>query len=359
MRIVLLLLVMVTASCFAQDNVEITLTPSEDSVKSKAKSQRDSIRAKYVKTFPDHFFVWPVIKRRTLNVEAQSLLNDNHRIAFKPNNSVSIGMGCYVFEVAVEVAFAVPIQEQSTYKYGKTDASDLQLNIIGKYWGLDVYRQKYEGFYMDDSLSPLSNDEPFPQRSDIATRNFGVTGMYAFNRDKFSLRSSFNFAEQQLYSRGSWFVTSTLNSFKMDGDSVIISIDDPERFSKVSDFVSLRYTTLGVAPGYSHNFIYKNFFLNLTLGIGPAHNWIYLKRSTGVEEYGIAINSISTLRFGIGYNADRFFGGIAFVNQSRSIKIEDFRVTNSSNFFRMLIGYRFKEFGFLKKRAVDFIPFKI
>lgn len=359
MRKLLFLLVLVNTMTLAQDEIDITFTPSEDSVKTKARSARDSIRARYVKTFPDHFFVWPVIKRRTLNVEAQSLLNEDHRIALKPNNSVSIGVGCYVFEVAVEVAFAVPIQEQSTYKYGKTEASDLQLNVIGKYWGLDLYRQKYEGFYMDDSVNPLAKDEPFPQRSDIATRNFGVGGMYTFNRDKFSLRSSFTFAEQQLYSRGSWFVMGTINSFKMDGDSVILSIEEPERFSKVADFVSLRYTTFGVAPGYSHNFVYKNFFLNLTLGIGPAHNWIYLKRSSGEENYDVAINSISTLRFGIGYNADRFFGGITFVNQSRSIKMEDFRVTNSSNYFRMLIGYRFREFGFLKKRAVELIPFKI
>lgn len=145
----------------------------------------------------------------------------------------------------------------------------------------------------------------------------------------------------------------------MDGDSIILSIEEPEQFSKVADFVSLRYTTFGVAPGYSHNFIYKNFFLNLTLGIGPAHNWIYLKRSSGEENYDVAINSISTLRFGIGYNANRFFGGITFVNQSRSIKMEDFRVTNSSNYFRMLVGYRFREFGFLKKRAVELIPFKM
>lgn len=359
MRLLAFPLLLLTTVSLAQQDLDVNPEVSQDSIKRRVRSERDSIRAKYVKMYPDHFFVWPVIKKRSLDVEAESLINDKQTVAFKPNNSVSLGLGCYVFEVAVELAFAVPIQEQSTYKYGKTDASDLQLNLIGKYWGFDLYRQKYQGFYMDDSASPILRDEAFPQRSDIVTRNFGASGIYTFNRDKFSLRSSFNFAEQQLYSRGSWFVSSTVNSFKMDGDSIILSIDQPERFSKVADFVSLRYTTLGVAPGYSHNFIYKNFFLNITFGLGPAHNWIYLKRSSGEENYTVGINSISTLRFGIGYNADRFFGGVAFVNQSRSIKIEDFRVTNTSGFFRMIIGYRFKEFGFLKKRAVDFVPFKI
>jgi len=173
------------------------------------------------------------------------------------------------------------------------------------------------------------------------------------------LRSSFNFAEQQLYSRGSWFVNSTINSFKMKGDSILLSIQNRDDFSEQADFVDLRYTTFGIAPGYSHNFIYQKFFVNLTLGIGPAHNWTYLKKEDGTEKHNVSINSISVVRLGLGYNSDRFFAGFGFVNQSRNLKIEDFRISNSTGIFKLLVGYRFKEFGFLRNRAVDFIPFKI
>lgn len=359
MRFLTLLLLSFTTLCAAQGDVEITMPVQEDSLLGRKHNVHDSIRSKFVRNYPDHFFVWPVIKKRSLEVEARSLLDNGHRVLFKPNNSVSMGLGFYLLEIAFELAFAVPIDEQSTYKYGKTESSDFQLNALGKYWGFDVYRQKYEGFYLDDSFVQIPKDKPFQQRSDISTRNFGIAGIYTFNRDKFSLRSSFNFAEQQLYSRGSWFINSTINSFKMDADSVILSIENREQFSESADFVSLRYTTFGVAPGYSHNFIYKNFFVNVTLGIGPAHNWTYLKKSDGEERYNVSINSISVARFGIGYNTDHFFAGIGFVNQSRNLKIEDFRITNSTGFFKMVLGYRFKETGFLKKRAVDLIPFKI
>lgn len=343
----------------AQTDVNITMELDEDSVGRKRKQVHDSIRSKFIRAYPDHFFIWPVIKQRSLQVEARSLVDDNRLVTFKPNNSVSMGVGFYLFEVAFELTKAVPINEQSIARFGKTDASDFQLNALGKYWGFDIYRQKYQGFYLEDSFTPVLRDQPFPQRADITTRNFGMAGIYTFNRDKFSFRSSYNFAEHQLYSRGSWFVTGTINSFRMDGDSVILSIDNRDRFSTNADFISLRYTTLGVAPGYSHNFVYKNFFLNLTFGLGPAHNWTYLKRSDGSERYNVSINSISVLRIGLGYNNDRFFAGMGFVNQSRNLKIEDMRVSNATGIFKIVAGWRFKEVGILKKRAVDFIPFKI
>jgi hypothetical protein len=343
----------------AQDSVDITLAPAEDSLRQQNRKVRDSIRHRFVKNYPDHFFVWPVIKRRTLEVEAVSLRDNDHRVRFRPNNSTGMGLGFYLFEIALELTFAIPVDEKSKARYGSSDASDFQLNALGKYWGFDIYRQKYLGFYIDDSFVTIPEDQPFPQRPDITTRNFGLAGIYTFNRDKFSLRSAYNFAEQQLYSRGSWFVTSTINSFRMDGDSVLLSINNREAFSEYADFVNLRYTTFGIAPGYSHNFIYKSFFFNITLGLGPAHNWTYIKEADGSERNDISVNSISVVRFGLGYNSDRFFAGMGFSNQSRNLKIEDFRVSNSTGIFKLLVGYRFKEFGILKKRAVDFIPFKI
>ncbi len=357
--IIVFFLVGLNFSSFAQGDVEISIPMEEDSTAMRSRKVHDSIRHKFVKTYPDHFFIWPVIKTRSLEVEAKSIPDPKHRVLFKPNKPVSMGFGFYILEVAVELAFAVPVDEQSEFKYGKSQASDLQLNVLGKYWGFDLYRQKYEGFYIDDSFVPVAQDQPYMQRPDISTKNFGLAGIYNFNRDKFSFRSSYNFAEQQLYSRGSWFVTGTVNSFQMKGDSVLLSIQNRDAFSASADFVDLRYTTFGLAPGYSHNFVYRKFFLNLTFGIGPAHNWTYLKRENGAEKNDISINSISVARFGLGYNNDRFFAGIGFVNQSRNLKIEDFRITNSTGMFKLIVGYRFKEFGFLKKRLVDFIPFKI
>jgi hypothetical protein len=50
--------------------------------------------------------------------------------------------------VAAELTFAVPIDERSRTTYGASEVRDLQANFLGKYWGADLYRQNYSGFYV-------------------------------------------------------------------------------------------------------------------------------------------------------------------------------------------------------------------
>ena len=95
--------------------------------------------------------------------------------------------------------------------------------------------------------------------------------------------------------------------------------------------------------------------MNLSGSIGPAQQWIYYK----VQDEGHRRTSLDSFldgRIALGYNGSRFFSGISFVDQSRNLKFENVRVTSSSGTFKLLFGYRFGEFGLLKKRAWDFLP---
>jgi hypothetical protein len=76
----------------AQTDVDITVGLDEDTVGRNRKQLHDSIRGKFIRAYPDHFFIWPVIKQRSLQVEARSLVDDNRLVTFKPNNSVSMGL---------------------------------------------------------------------------------------------------------------------------------------------------------------------------------------------------------------------------------------------------------------------------
>ncbi len=317
----------------------------------------DSLRANYIQEFPDYFFIWPVLKYRSLSFEVRDRNNDNNRISFRPNNTSSFGLGFYLFEVGFEVTFAVPLGEQQKQIFGESKARDLQINVLTRSWGVDLYHQKYSGFYKDDVSVKIPKATPYPQRPDIETRNFGISGFYVFNHQKFSLRSSFNYAERQLRRKGSFMLYGTINSFKTEADSAILSAAARSDFGNGADFEDLRYTTLSVAPGYSYNFILKKFFVNGTLTVGPAHHWVYYQEENGAEHYDVSFNATSTLRLAVGYNSDRIFGGVGLVIQSRAVKFGDIRFGNASSTIRFLIGYRFKEKGLLKKRVWDFVPF--
>lgn len=322
-----------------------------------AQQSADTLRTFYVQEYPDDFFIWPVLKYRSLFFEVRDHADNEDRIVFRPNNAATFGLGFYVFEIGFEVTFAIPLGEDQINIFGESDARDLQANILGKSWGVDLYHQKYSGFYKDDSRVTIPKATPYPQRPDVNTRNFGVSGFYVFNHQKFSLRSSYNYAERQLISKGSVILYGTINSFHLTADSAILGEPAREGLGAGSDFVNLKYTTMSIAPGYSHNLVYKRFFVNGTFTLGPAHHWITVKPENGKERNDIGFNSTYSVRLAVGYSSDKIFGGIGWVVQSRVVRFEDIRFENSSQTLRILIGYRFRERGILEKRAWDFIPF--
>src|SRR5688572_31629787 len=89
----------------------------------------DSLRSFYIQEYPNHFFVWPVLKHRSLNFEVSDRDNDQRAIVFKPNNTAAAGFGFYLFEIGFEIAFAIPINEEQEEMFGETEARDLQLKI--------------------------------------------------------------------------------------------------------------------------------------------------------------------------------------------------------------------------------------
>jgi len=311
----------------------------------------DSTKNLYIEQFSDKFFVWPLFKKRSLSFDVRE--GNNEKIKYRPNNSFSLGLGVYLFEVSAEISFALPINERSQSTFGSTDAREFHANFLGNNWGVDVFRQKYNGFYFTDPAG--SAPDVIIKRPDIELTNTGINGIYAFNKDKFSLKSAYNYSERQVKSGGSFLVTGNLNTFRLFADSVINTKQSGQQ-SSGSELLLMRYTTLSVAGGYTYTLVYKSFFLNGGLSMGPAHNWILYSKPGGEEYYDIAINTYVDSRVALGYNSNRFFGGMSLVAQSRNIRFDDIRFSNTNTFVKIIVGYRFNEVGILKKKAKDYIP---
>jgi hypothetical protein len=352
MRYLLLFLIFCAVKVWAQDAGVI-----DEGEQPPVTQDKDSVRRYYIKTFPDDFFIYPVLKQRGLNFEL-SKPDRTSLLTYKPNNTFSLGVGAYIFELGIELAFAIPLKEKSLERFGQSRARDLQLNVLTKRWGVDAFYQRYGGFYIVDNENlPLAN-ERFPQRSDIGTNNFGFTWHYVFNHQKFSFRSAYNYSERQLYSKGSFLLFSALSTFRVAGDSSIVTTNRQMEFGSNVDFTRLRYTTFSLAPGYTFNLTYNNFFLNTTLALGPAQHWINYDLESGpTRRYDIAINTFFGARVAIGYNGYRMFGGVSFISQGSTVKFDDANFSNNNNSFKVLVGYRFSEVGILKKRFWDMIPF--
>jgi hypothetical protein len=312
----------------------------------------DSLRRQYIRSYPEYFFIWPVVKQRSLDFELTPS-GAREGVFYQSNRPYSLGVGVYLFELGLELAFAIPTDERSRQLYGESDATDLQLNVLGKKWGGDLFYQRYRGFYLEDESVKIASNVPYPQRPDITTRNFGVSLNYTFNHNRFSFRSAYNYVERQLRSAGSFLLFGNLSSFTAAGDSAILGQPYLARFSEDARVQEIRTTSLSVAPGYTYSLIFKGFFLNGTLAVGPAYNWLKYADADGPDEFDTKFNLFVAARLGIGYNGDRFFGGVSVMNQSTTARLEHAELNSANGIFKMVVGYRFKEFGLLTKRVWD------
>lgn len=342
------------AKVSAQNEIRISEGEEDQSLT----KEKDSVRRQYIGGFPDYFFIYPVIKQRTLNFEL-TRTDRNALLTYKPNNSYSLGLGVYLFEIGLEFAFAIPLRQQTIDRFGESEARDIQINALAKRWGVDAFYQRYSGFYITDTKDVPLRDEPYPQRPDIETASFGFTGHHVFNK-KFSFRSSYNYSERQLSGRGSFVLFGSLYTFRVVADSSIVKHDRQEDFGNHVNFTRLRYTTFSIAPGYTYNLTYNNFFLNTTLAVGPAHYWInYDLEGRASNTHDIAVHTFIGARVAIGYNGDRVFGGISFISQGSTLQFDTVNFSNNNSVFKVLMGYRFNEFGILKKRVWDMLPFDL
>jgi hypothetical protein len=317
---------------------------------------QDSLRGKYIRRYPDYFFLWPVLKHRSMSFDVSSERATRENLNFRPNNSFSVGLGAYLFDVSAEVSLSIPLDEKSTERFGRSDARDLSASIMGRYWAVDAFVQRYESFYLSNPGVTVPANKAFPLRPDIRLTNFGVTGIYVLNKNRFSLWSAYNFSERQLQSKGSALMAWTINNVRLSADSLILAPGYLRRLNTSTNFRDVRYATFSVAPGYSYNVIWKRLFFNVSLAVGPAHHWVYYVGSDGQPHYDISINSFVDARIAAGYNSDRWFGGVTFVSQSRAVKFEEITLQTQSQSLRVVVGYRILERGLLKKTWKEFFP---
>lgn len=316
----------------------------------------DSIRNEYIHSYSDYFFLGPLIERDNLDFDVIAADDNRKRYSYKSNVAYSLGVNVNLFDVNLRVSFSTPLAAQSRFIYGKSEVTDLQIIAITKKWFADAFYQKYNGFYVESPDEIIPAGQPFPQRADIDTKNYGMSFAYVFKHDQFSIRAPYIFSEHQKKSKGSFLLSFVLSTFSMKADSALVPSSQWAQWGEGSQAKEMRFTSLGLGPGYSHTFVLNKLFLNLTLVLGPAHYWVRYENVADRTHDDIRIDLYSLGRIGIGYNGDRFFGGMSVTTQSRNITYENVTMQYGTGTFRLVLGYRFKEQGFLKRKAVDLIP---
>ena len=305
----------------------------------------------YIIDFKDKFYVKPLLTVRSLNLEFRDENDNIDDITYSATTNAYLGLGVYLFDIGLELSFRLPNETQDPATYGETDVFDFQTNLYGRKWGCDLAYQRYSGFFLErpgDHITGWQRGDPLPQRPDLSMSNSQLNIFYIFNHNRFSYRSAFNQADMQTKSAGSFLLGVSASTFSFSADSTLIPLESRDGFTEDAIVRAARFTVLGLLPGYAYNFIYKQFYLNLSLSVGPAHLWTRYTNEDR-ERNNIGIEPILNLRSALGYNSDSFFGGISIVNHAVSNQIDNLDINGTSGNVKFFIGYRFQEKGFLTK----------
>ena len=313
----------------------------------------DSLRLRYIKTYERQIFFGPVIKQRTLSFQLKNRYDIN-RITFRPNNSYSAGIRFNIFGIGIEGSLAIPLATRNTVRFGNTDVSEFSFNSISNQWLADFFWQRYTGFYFERSWATLKIKDIHPQAPGLGVMNSGFSYTYIFNHRKFSIRSPYQFTEHQNKSDGSLLLGFVFSRFKIFGDTTIILPSDQIYFGEGVNSTGLDVVNMSLMPGYSYNFIHKNYFLNLTLLTGLAHYWINYDPLNGRKRYDIDLNLAASFRAALGFNGEKYFAGLSFQTQKHQAYYKETRITQSAGSFRLVAGIRFRERGIFTKRLSDF-----
>ena len=238
------------------------------------------------------------------------------KLPYSSNDYVNLGLGFSWRFIGMNLGFKIPFQDND--RFGRTKTFDLQSFLYFRKLQLDIYAQAHNGLHVSQpgKLYRLEDENVFPYREDMRTRNFGVNGQYIFNNRRFSYRAAFLQNEYQKKSAGSFMLGGSLYYFRAAGDSAIIPSDViygapfwRENFDRTN------VISLSVNAGYAYTLVlYRHFFITGSIAAGPGIN--YTNRRGGSPDRmdaGIDYQLNGTLRVAVGYNSPEYFAGLQYI----------------------------------------------
>lgn len=310
LKAILLFLVCLSGMLFIPSARAIELSPP------------DSIRHIYVENLTRQINVTPFIyqasNRFTFNGGGKST-------EYSPNEAPSLGIRFQ--HKWLGFAFMYGPRDFQADQRGSSRYVNFFMNVYSKKVGLDIHLMESWGYFIRNrqAREELKGPEAFPLRPDLSTLGVGLNGYYIFNHSRYSMRSSFLHNEIQKKTAGSWLVTVSASYYTLKADSSIV----PELYKAViPNFAQVRrgeFYTFGIMPGYAITWVFlKRCYLTGVFSFGPMIQDQHYQ--AGNADKSIEIDQIKLLargmvRFGIGYNAPRFYTGISAVGDNYNIPL--------------------------------------
>lgn len=273
----------------------------------------------------------------------------DRELKYRPNSNFNIGVGANYKFLGLNIGFKLPFINNDNKTYGKTSLLDLQSHIYLRKLVIDFYGQYYKGYYLENphvAMPGYPAEDIYSLRPDLYSLDIGLNMQYIFNDKRFSYRSAYLQNEYQKKSAGSFLVGWEAFAVKVHGDSAIIPPSlGAKGFWGGSDFNHTGILSVAVNGGYAYTYVYKKHFFGTVSVVGAIginrSKLTYPDERPDDHKTGLELNN--TVRLSIGYNSNRYFAGIHYVNMltSSTAPVTDGTQKFGAGNFRVSIVRRF------------------
>ncbi len=266
------------------------------------------------------------------------------KIAYKAeaNNITGIELNYDKLNIAFGFKSTPPANQKQK---GNTKYTNLALNFGGDRWRLENSYRNYTGFYNNNTPfydTTFKHDGIYTQLPSLRSQAFKTKFLFFTNANKFSFKSGYSCDQRQLKSAFSFILTANIYYNRLNSDSSFIPAPVRSYYDTHQNINGLNVAAFSIYGGGSFNLVlWKAFFLNLTLIIGPEEQW-RTYHSLNAAPATLFYTSLSgDFRSSIGLNFKKFFVMVTSSSDFsyyNSNVMEYFSKYGAVNFS---IGYRF------------------
>lgn len=205
----------------------------------------------YVESLPDlwSFRLYGIIKSQSNAIRSTET---NQLVKYFPNNLFSLGVGISYKFFLLDIGFNIKTSTNYT-----SERFDIQGSIFGAKYVIDFALQRYIGY---DLVDPQPGEFAF--REDLGVWDFGISYIYAFTKDRLSIKSAMNGSEIQKKSGGAFAVGGFFSTYHLKADSSIIPPQRSSGFNTYAEIEQIDLVNFGIGAGYAANIVLPgNFFL--------------------------------------------------------------------------------------------------
>lgn len=202
---------------------------------------------------------------------------------------------------------------------GSTSYKNFALNIGGNKWLIENSYRRYKGFYNTNTGSydtSFKHTGIFTQNPSLTSELYKTKFLFFTNSNKFSFKSGYSCSYRQLKTAFSFVLSGNIFYNRLNSDSSFVPFQARYYYSDHQSINGLNVFAFSVYGGGSFNLVlWKAFFTNLTLIIGPEEQWrTYSYLDTYKTETRFYTSISGDFRASMGLNFKKFFTLISYTS---------------------------------------------